>query len=376
MKGIFVVFHGMSAYSGISKKIASQCAALCRNGIETRLCRLDVSAEGRRRRLVGDQVVSDFGCGMSGRLLHRLSFGELTRYIRREGIGFVYIRYDHNANPFTIRWFRALKHAGVKIALEIPTYPYDSEYRGQPLGFRVGHFFDRCFRGLLMRSVDRIITFSDDSSIFGRPTIRISNGIDFAAIPLKKAACAQPGGETRLLGVANIHTWHGFDRVIAGMAAYYRTSPERIVRFTIVGDGDPALLESFRRAARENGIAEYVELTGPLSGEALDAAFEQADLGIASLGRHRNGIVKLRTLKNREYAARGIPFVYSEQDDDFDAMPYVLKVPADDSPLDIRNLLRFGDEQHMPPAAIRASIEHTLSWDKQMERVIKQMELR
>lgn len=375
MKGIFVVFHGMSAYSGISKKIASQCEALCRNGLEIQLCRLDVSVEGRRRRLVGDQVVSDFGGGIAGRLLHRLSFGGLTRYIRREGVGFVYIRYDHNASPFTIRWFRTLKRAGVKIALEIPTYPYDSEYRGQPLGFRIGHFFDRCFRGQLMRSVDRIITFSDDPSIFGRPTIRISNGIDFAAIPLKTTLPAGPEGEIRLLGVANIHPWHGFDRVIAGMAAYYRTSPERIVRFTIVGDGDPALLESYRRAARENGIGEYIELTGPLSGEVLDAAFERADLGIASLGRHRNGIVKLRSLKNREYAARGIPFVYSEQDDDFDAMPYVLKVPADDSPLDIATLLRFCGAQHMPPAAIRASIEHSLSWDKQMNLVIKQMEL-
>ncbi len=36
-------------------------------------------------------------------------------------------------------------------------------------------------------------------------------------------------------------------------------------------------------------------------------------MGIASLGRHRNGITRIKTLKNREYAARGIPFVYSER---------------------------------------------------------------
>ncbi len=374
MKGLFVVFHGMSAHSGISKKIAAQCAALERGGIRTELCCLKVAEDGRRLRTLGGETLSDFGGGLRGRLAHRFCFGALTRYIREEGIGFVYIRYDHNANPFTVRWLRALKKSGVRIALEIPTYPYDSEYRGQSFGMRTGLRIDRCFRRRLMRSVDRIVTFSDDPEIFGRPTVRISNGIDFDAIPLK-AHYEEPPREIRQAGDAHNHPWHGFDRVIAGLAAYYRTNPARKVYFTIVGDGDPALLERYRRMAREGGIETYVALTGPLSGAALDAVFEGADMGIASLGRHRNGIAKLRTLKNREYAARGIPFVYSEQDEDFDAMPYVLKAPADDTPLDIAALVRFRDALHMPPAAIRATVSDKLSWDRQMETVIREMNL-
>lgn len=374
MKGLFVVFHGMSAHSGISKKIAAQCEALVRSGIPTELCCLKVAEDGRRLRTIGGKTLSDFGGGLWGRLAHRFSFGRLTRYIREEGIGFVYIRYDHNANPFTIRWFRTLKQSGVRIALEIPTYPYDSEYRGQSLGMRTGLLVDRRFRSSLMRSVDRIVTFSDDCKIFGRPTIRISNGIDFNAIPLKSRYVEHPD-EIRLVGVANIHPWHGFDRLIAGLTDYYRTKPARKVRFTIVGDGDTALLDSYRRMAREGGIETYVELTGPLSGAALDAVFEHADMGIASLGRHRNGIVKLRTLKNREYAARGIPFVYSEQDEDFDTMPYVLKVPADDTPIDITVLVQFRDSLNMPPTAIRNTVEERLSWDRQMETVVREMKL-
>lgn len=64
--------------------------------------------------------------------------------------------------------------------------------------------------------------------------------------------------------------------------------------------------------------------------------FNQCDFGIGSLGRHRSGIDKIKTLKNREYAARGIPFIYSETDEDFEQMPYVLKAPADESPIDIK----------------------------------------
>ena len=133
-------------------------------------------------------------------------------------------------------------------------------------------------------------------------------------------------------------------------------------------------MPELREQVREQGMEERVVLHGPLWGEALDRAFEEADLGIASLGRHRNGITHIKTLKNREYAARGIPFVYSENDSDLDAMPYVLKAPADESPIDIDALLHFLDGVDRDPAHIRASIEDTLSWDVQMRKVLDQIE--
>ena len=70
----------------------------------------------------------------------------------------------------------------------------------------------------------------------------------------------------------------------------------------------------------------------------LDQLFSKADMGIGSLGRHRSGITHIKTLKNREYAARGIPFVYSEIDADFDHCNYVLKVPANETPINIHGI--------------------------------------
>lgn len=372
MKGLFVVFHGFSEHSGISKKIRSQCEALTHNGVPTELCYLDIAPDGTQRRMVGDRPVRIFGRGVKAKILKRLSFGDITRYIRREGIGMLYIRYDHNASPALNRWLAHLQRLGVRTALEIPTYPYDAEFAHLPLSYRVKHWLERLFRRRMARRIDRIVTFSDDGEIFGRPAIRISNGIDFDRIPLKRLR-EDPTHEVHLLAVANIHVWHGFDRAIEGLGRYYGTPRERIVRLHIVGDSFRELLDAFRSRIEALGLSRYVTLTGPLSGAELDAEFAWCDMGIASLGRHRNGITHLKSLKNREYAARGIPFVYSETDDDFERMPYVLKAPADDTPLDIEGLLRFYDAQHLAPDAIRATVADSLSWKRQMGTVVREL---
>ena len=109
-----------------------------------------------------------------------------------------------------------------------------------------------------------------------------------------------------------------------------------------------------------------------MHGKDLDACFEEADFAIGSLGRHRCGITHIKTLKNREYAARGIPFVYSETDDDFEHQPYILKAAPDDSPLDIEKVIRFYQSLKTTPLQIRMSIEQSLSWKAQMQIVINE----
>ena len=117
------------------------------------------------------------------------------------------------------------------------------------------------------------------------------------------------------------------------------------------------------------GIQDKVFFHGQLFGEELDRVFNQSCFAIGSLARHRSGITVIKTLKNREYATRGIPFVYSEIDSDFEDKPYVLKVPADETPIDIGQILKFIDSHHFQPQEIRRTVEN-LTWKIQMQRVI------
>ena len=366
MKALFLTFHGFHATNGISKKIHYQVRALEANGVETHLCYLS-EKQGIKYRLVDQEILADYGGGIKGKLYKRFEFHSVLHYIIKNQINLVYIRSDHNANPFTIRLARKIKKAGIHMVMEIPTYPYDQEYVS--FDRKIQLLVDQCFRKRLAKYVARIITFSNYKTIFGTPTIQISNGIDFDDIPMKQHV-NDTSQEIHLIGVAEIHFWHGFDRLLKGLVNYYNTSPQYKVYFHIIGDFfTQREREECMSIVKENHLAPYVILHGRQTGKDLDLLFEQCDFGIGSLGRHRSGITHIKTLKNREYAARGIPFVYSEIDDDFENMPYIMKIPADESIVNITTILSFYNQLHATPQTIRNSIQ-SLSWNNQMKKVI------
>ena len=49
-------------------------------------------------------------------------------------------------------------------------------------------------------------------------------------------------------------------------------------------------------------------------------------------------------------------------------MPYILKAPADETPIEISKIITFCKKQTIPPQEIRNSIRH-LSWKEQMKKV-------
>lgn len=367
MKALFLIFHGFDPSNGISKKIHYQVKALKQCGLDVELCSYDVAVDGHRCWKVDGRIIADFGTGIKAKLKRHIDYSPIVQYVKENNIEFVYMRSHHNANPFTINMVRSMKRGGAKVVMEIPTYPYDQEY--VILSMKMELAVDRLFRHSLAKHLDGIVTFSNALQIFGKDTIGISNGIDFDAIPLKEHQ-NDTSKELHLIAVAEIHDWHGYDRLIRGLAEYYRTNPSYKVYFHLVGYFYSITGEKeFDQIVRENDVESYAIFHGAKNGKELDELFEQCDFAIGSLGRHRSGITYIKTLKNREYAARGFSFIYSETDEDFDAEPYVLKVPADESPIDINRIIDFYSSLKTSPEDIRASIKH-LSWSVQMQKVL------
>lgn len=371
MRILFLVYHGFSEHSGISKKIHYQVKGLRENGHDVRLCYYDFAANGHRCRYIDGDVLVDYGTGLMAGLKQRVEYDRLYEYCALNGIDFVYARCFQNANPWLIRFFKRLKKIGIHAVTEIPTYPYDEEFSSHSdWNMRLGLWVDKLFRNSLYPQMDAVVTFSDAKLIFGQRTINISNGVDFDSIPLHTPVATDPSS-LHLIGVAEVHQWHGFDRLMSGIGRYYQQGGRCNVYFHVVGGVHPYHMKNcFQPIIDQYGIADRIVFHGTMFGQPLDDIFNQCQFAIGSLGRHRSGITVIKTLKNREYATRGLPFIYSELDSDFDHQPYVLKAPADESPVDIQQIIDFMASFTMKPSEVRQSVEH-LSWKIQMQRVVE-----
>jgi glycosyltransferase involved in cell wall biosynthesis len=374
MNILFLTYHGFDEASGISKKMLAQIKGFRQNGHEVHVCSYDYSEGGHLCRFVDGTIIQDYGRGLVAGILQRINYSCIVDYCVKNKIELVYSRNYQNASPWLVHMFRYLRNSGIRCVQEIPTYPYDKEFKGYPLDKQIELFIDKLYRRNLAKEMDAIVTFSGARTIFGQKTINISNGVDFDAIPLCSSQ-VQVSGDIHVIAVAEVHTWHGFDRFIHGLGEYYNSSPKRRVYFHIVGDvWKPEMFGSnrapgFQTYINKYKIKDYVIFHGRLFGEALTEVFNLCCFAVGSLGRHRSGITQIKTLKNREYACRGIPFIYSEMDSDFDNQPYVLKAPADESPIEIGKVLEFIDKNSFSPESIRQTVEH-LSWKIQMAKVM------
>lgn len=368
-KGLYIVFHGFADYSGITQKIHAQVKAFNECGISMQLCYQDVDSNGVSLIKVDKDQIHSFGKGLKSKILKRFNFKPIKDYILNNSISFVYIRHYANASPFLVSFTKSLRKNGVRVLLEIPTYPYDSEFKEAGTEDRIKHEIDKICREPLGRNLDYICTFTDDNVIFGCKTIKLSNGIDFDRIPVKSKV-RKINKNIDLIAVGELHYWHGFDRILKGLSEYYKSNPDRKVILHIVGKPTTSSGEELQALAKTLGMNDYVIFHGPMFGQYLDELFNICDVAVGSLGRHRSNISSIKPLKNREYAARGIPFFYSETDPDFESQPYVLKMPANETAIPIEDIIKFYDSFALSPEEIRSTIEPALSWNSQMKKVI------
>lgn len=334
MRGYFI--HHAGSGLGVQAKIDSQIRSLSVLGTVERL-----SVD----RTLIDKITERFpmmGCDL--------------RAIRDSVIApdFLYMR-KWATDKQTIEFLCSVKtaHPECVVLIEIPTFPYDSEWTARikdlPLLMK-----DRRYRANLSRYVDRIVTFDESDEIFGIPTIMVTNGIDVDSTKVKRGA-EKGSDEIDLIAVATMIRQHGYDRVLAGMIDYYHGSHTHRVRLHLVGDGPE--VSRYRRVARKGRLDDRVVFHGLQVGEALDALYDYCDIGLVAFGMHRIGIQKGNTLKSREYLARGLPMVGGCPDILFEgtAFPYYLELPNDDSAIPIGRIVQFYEDTFIQSPAERVA---------------------
>lgn len=182
-----------------------------------------------------------------------------------------------------------------------------------------------------------IVQYSEESWWFRlgnqAKSLKMGNGIDVKSIPFKKVSHDRDSKIIRLIGVANVSVWHGYDLVIKAIKwANIDDKFEYNLSFTIVGEG--SVLDSLKKLSCDLDVKDYTSFTGKLTGDKLFEEYEKSDIAIGSLGLHRIGLNEAGTLKLREYCAIGIPFIYSGIDHDFDdSLKFCVAITQSEDPV-------------------------------------------
>lgn len=282
----------------------------------------------------------------------------------------VYVRYPYPL--FYLIWPFSIKKRMCKIINEHNTIEHQ-EFRLNGTSFI--YFIDLLIGNLMRRKADGIIGVTNEITTYevkrsgtdDKPHITIGNCIDVSEVKIRKPPVFD-GKELDILCVANVNRWHGIDRLLKGVAIY---KGDTKVRFFLVGDGQD--LPNLRSLVKKLGIDKKVIITGALVGCALDDLFKKSHLAVGSLGLHRMAMKEGSILKAREYCARGIPFLYGCSDSDFpDDFPYILKVPSDESAINVEEVIRFAEKVYSDPEhhiKMRAYAEKNLDWSVKIKKL-------
>ncbi|MEF9892055.1 MAG: hypothetical protein RR738_01805 [Anaerorhabdus sp.] len=267
---------------------------------------------------------------------------------------------------------------GVEIVMEIPTYPVKSEYKSiKNLILKIILYLQTDLGRLNAKYVDLYAVIGEKcNNYFGRNAVNISNGINVDFSPIKSNSINYK--ECHLLALATMCKWHGYERVIEGIAEYYKQKRNIRIIFHLVGNDGDGSLNEWALLTKKLCLEDYVVFEGFLKGNQLNKMFDLCDIAIASLGGYKKGLYYASDLKIREYCARGIPFVFSTKDESLlPIAEYIMKISNDNVPLNIEDVLNFYSkikDNNKITEKLRTFAIENLSWETQFKKILKELE--
>ncbi|HBE7006328.1 TPA: glycosyltransferase, partial [Enterococcus faecium] len=142
---------------------------------------------------------------------------------------------------------------------------------------------------------------------------------------------------------ANFQSFHGYDRLIKGIAQYYSEGGDWAIRLNLIGNGNTTVLNSYKSMISNSNLEGIIKVLPGMDSQELDTVFDTTDLAVDTLARFRSGVYYNSTLKGKEYLARGIPIISGVETelDNFENYEYYFRVPADESSINISDILDF-----------------------------------
>ena len=204
------------------------------------------------------------------------------------------------------------------------------------------------------------------------PGITISNGITPDQTPLLHRPGL--GDELHIALAASFSPRHGIDRLITGIAVCRRASAVHLHLAGRQSTEEGSSEQLFLKAAEQAGIAEQLHFHGYLSHSQLPGLLEQCHIAAGTLSVSRRGLAEVAALKHRTYTWLGIPFFYGGKDPDFSPeLPFALRLPDDEGPVDMDRVWEFARKVAALPAIgeeMRTYAREALTWEAKSEKLL------
>jgi len=204
------------------------------------------------------------------------------------------------------------------------------------------------------------------------PILVNPNGIEVEQTKLRKIP-EYNGKEVRIIFVGSLYKPQGVDRMLKGIRNYnIKSKNKKKIFLTIVGNPN----DYYLYLTRKMNLKQNVKFVGYKTGEMLSNLFDINHIALGALAIHRKG--DCSALKNREYTARGIPFIDSTEDEDFPMnWDYRLKIDSNEKPLDINRVITFvnmvmEDKKHN--LVMREFAKKNLSWGLKCRKLVNFIE--
>lgn len=304
-----------------------------------------------------------------------INFSQCTTDLLSNSYDAVYLRF-YIPGTDLIKFLRILKakNPHVKILLEYPTLHAATEFKKRDWPSRITYYLNRRRIKKLNNSADYIVTLTKDKTLFGKPALFMPNGIELESIQPIPVPLFE--SEVCILGVASdCAFYHGFDKVIKGLSIYKKQKHGINVRFRLITNPLSRHVDYLKDLAKELAVEELVSFEKPMSRNQLSEVYKEVHVGMGTLAMHRIDMSDNFSLKHREYAAFGLPFLMSKGDSFFESSPFVITIERDDDPINIEELVRFYLDlrNRFPdyPVEFRRQVENKISWEHQLGEVFK-----
>ena len=293
---------------------------------------------------------------------------EVNRFLkkRKEHYDVGFIRWGAVDKSF-LKTLKILQKCCDKIIMDC--HGYHKNYKGHTIK---GIYIEKTTKWnshKLKQYIDVCLTETKNTELFGIKAIPMDTGIDVDKY--QPHTYLGNKNELHMVSVANELPYHGYDRIIRGVANY---GDDRVF-LHLVGK----MTDSTRKLISELGIEGKVVLHGYKTGKELDDIYCQSNIGVGPLAPHRIGGKEGTGIKTKEYFAIGLPYFFAGQEllvpDDY---PYVLKMKSDDSPIEVSKVICFYNrikEDAELQNNMRSFARENFSWNKIFKKTLHAIEV-